>query len=131
MSEQGTSHFGQQRSGILGFIKRGLLRKCPSCGEAHIFSGYLKVKDSCPNCSAPVGQIRADDLPPYLTIFIVGHIIIPLLLFVEVRWQPEAWIQMIVWPSLTLAMTLWFLPYIKGGVLGLMWGLGIKGDEQH
>lgn len=111
-------------------IKRGLKRRCPHCGEGNIFNGYLKLSDHCSNCQAPTGEIRADDLPPYLTIFLVGHIIVPSLLYVEAVYHPELWLQMTVWPILTLLLTLTFLPFIKGAVVGLMWHLKLKGNEQ-
>jgi len=119
-------HYGKTRS-----IKTGFKRLCPSCEKAKIFAGYLKLKDKCPHCAAPIGDIRADDLPPYLTIFIVGHIVIPLLLLVEAVYHPPTLFQMIVWPTLALALSLTLLPVLKGAVVGLMWSLGMKGNEQH
>lgn len=112
-------------------VGRGFKRTCPHCGAKHIFKGYLKVADNCSECTAPVGEIRADDLPPYLTIFLVGHIVVPLLLLVEALYRPPIWLQMAVWPSLTVLLTLLFLPFIKGAAVGLMWHLKIKGDEQR
>lgn len=112
-------------------VSRGFKRTCPHCGAKNIFKGYLKVADNCAACAAPIGEIRADDLPPYLTIFLVGHIVVPLLLLVEAMYRPPLWLQMAVWPSVTLMLTLLFLPFIKGAAIGLMWHLKIKGDEQR
>lgn len=116
---------------VANSVGRGLRRSCPHCGSGGIFKGYLKVHDNCNNCSAPVGEIRADDLPPYLTIFLVGHIVVPILLLVEAMYHPPIWLQMAVWPTVTLLLTLGFLPFIKGAAVGLMWYLKIKGDEQR
>ncbi len=116
---------------VANSVGRGLRRSCPHCGAAGIFKGYLKVHENCNSCDAPVGEIRADDLPPYLTIFLVGHIVVPTLLLVEAMYHPPLWLQMAVWPTVTLALTLGFLPFIKGAALGLMWYLKIKGDEQR
>ena len=33
--------------------------------------------------------MRADDFPPYITIMVVGHIVIPSFLLCEKLWQPE------------------------------------------
>lgn len=115
---------------ILAAIGRGFRRKCPHCGEGRVFKGYLKTAD-CTSCAAPTGDIRADDLPPYLTIFLVGHIVVPLLLYVEAVYRPELWIQMAVWPTVTLLLTLLFLPFMKGAAVGLMWYLSLNGDEQR
>ncbi len=59
-------------------IGRGLLGRCPACGKSHLFNGFLRVVPECQNCGAPLGLARADDAPPYFTILIVGHIVIPL-----------------------------------------------------
>ena len=116
---------------VANSVGRGLRRTCPHCGAKGIFKGYLKVRENCETCDAPVGEIRADDLPPYLTIFLVGHIVVPTLLLVEAMYHPPIWLQMAVWPTITVALTLLFLPFIKGAAVGLMRYLKIKGDEQR
>ena len=127
---QNSPRYSRDTYSALAAIGRGLRRTCPHCANGQIFNGYLKNAD-CSNCAAPTGEIRADDLPPYLTIFLVGHIIVPFLVFTEAVYHPPLWLQMTVWPSLTLLLTLSILPYIKGAAVGLMWYLSLKGDEQH
>ncbi|MCF8473359.1 MAG: DUF983 domain-containing protein [Emcibacter sp.] len=112
-------------------ILTGFRRQCPSCGKAKIFSGYLALKSHCPNCQAPIGDIRADDFPPYLTILIVGHVVVPLLVLSEAHYHPSTLFQMTFWPSLALILSLVLLPLLKGAVVGFMWSIGMKGDEQH
>ena len=119
------------RIGTMTALLRGLGRRCPGCGEKPAFRNYLKQVTVCEGCGAALGEISADDIPPYVTIFIVGHIIVPLILVVEQVYEPAEWLQMAVWPTLTLLLTLALLPFIKGGVLGVMWSLSMKGDEQH
>ena len=60
---------------------------------------------------------------------LVGHIVVPLLLLVEQNYQWSTQIQMLVWPALTLSLALIALPFLKGGVLGLMWSMGLSGRE--
>ena len=55
-------------------VKRGFAGKCPHCGEGRIFRAYLKVSDACEACGEELHHQRADDAPPYMTIFVVGHI---------------------------------------------------------
>lgn len=110
-------------------IRRGLKRRCPSCGQGHAFAGYLKTAEHCDRCGTQLGHIRADDFPPYLTIFLVGHIVVPLLLIVEQTYQWPVERHMLVWPALTLVLALAILPILKGGVLGLMWSMGMTGRE--
>ncbi|MEK9672510.1 MAG: DUF983 domain-containing protein [Rhodospirillaceae bacterium] len=110
-------------------IGRGLGRRCPMCGEGRSLRRYLKVVDHCDHCGEALGHIRADDFPPYLTIAIVGHIIVPLLLVSEQYVAPPMCATLLVFLPLTLLLTLTLLPRIKGGILGLMWHLGLRGDE--
>ncbi len=107
---------------------RGLARRCPSCGTGRSFSGYLKVAD-CDHCGEELGHIRADDFPPYLTIAIVGHIVVPLFLMSERFLTPPTWLQLAIGLPITIALTLTLLPHVKGAILGLMWWLGLRGDE--
>jgi len=116
--------FGKARSIITGFK-----RKCPSCEQTKIFASYLKLKKQCPHCGAPIGDIRADDFPAYLTIFIVGHITVPGLFMSESLYHPPTLFQMIFWPSVAIILALALLPMLKGAVVGFMWSIGMKGDE--
>ncbi|MAU41458.1 MAG: hypothetical protein CMF31_07535 [Kordiimonas sp.] len=112
-------------------FRAGLRRRCPACHQGKSFAGYLKIADHCDSCAEPVGNIRCDDVPPYFTITIVGHIVVPLIVYTESRYHPPEWLHMAIWPALTLMLTLILLPYIKGGVLGAMWGLDITGHEHQ
>ncbi len=105
-------------------IGRGMRNRCPVCGEGKVFNGYLRVVDECEVCHAPLGSLRADDLPPYITIFVAGHILFPPVLWVEKAWMPPMWLHMAVWlPAFTIACILLLRP-IKGAVVGWMTRLG-------
>ena len=110
-------------------LLRGASGKCPSCGAGKVFGQYLKVADECAVCGEELHHHRADDAPPYFTIFIVGHILIPLALVVERVWRPDLFIHLALWLPLALAMTLLLLPVIKGAVVGLQWSLRMHGFE--
>lgn len=99
---------------------RGARNRCPVCGEGKVFQGYLRVVEECPDCHAPLGTLRADDAPPYFTIFIVGHLLLPPVLWIERHYSPEMWIQMAVWiPTFAIVTTLLLRP-VKGATVGLM-----------
>jgi uncharacterized protein (DUF983 family) len=106
---------------------RGFAKSCPACGKGQLYGGFLQVNPVCSDCGLELHHQRADDAPPYLTIFIVGHIIVPLMLLVEKVWHPELWIHSVLWLPLTLFLSLWLLPRIKGAVIGLQWAFGMHG----
>lgn len=108
---------------------RGFSRKCPACGKGNLFHAFLKISDKCPSCDEELHHHRADDAPPYFTIFIIGHILLPGIIVVEKLWKPEIWIHLTIWFPLTILMSVWLLPRIKGAVLGLQWALCMHGFE--
>jgi uncharacterized protein (DUF983 family) len=107
-------------------LLRGFMDRCPACGRTRLFRGFLKVQPVCANCTAPLGQYRSDDLPPYFTIFIVGHIVVPLMLVTERQWSPPLWVHAAIFLPLTLILTLLLLRPVKGAVVGLMLRLGLE-----
>jgi len=109
---------------------RGAANRCPGCGEGRLFAGYLALRPSCTACGTQSGRIRADDAPPYFTIFLVGHIVVPLMLVVERGHAPSLWLMAAIFLPLSLALSLLFLRPVKGATVGLMLALGICGQEQ-
>ena len=110
---------------------RGFFKRCPNCGDGSVFRAFLKPVDACSVCAEPYSHIRADDFPPYLTIVLVGHIIVPLELIAEKMFVPPIWVHMVLWLPLTIGLMLWFLPRLKGMVLAWMWMLGLTGTEHQ
>jgi uncharacterized protein (DUF983 family) len=121
----------QDRRDAWQAIKRGLRLRCPACGQGKMFHAYLKVNDACPHCGEELHHHRADDAPPYLTIFIVGHIVVSLMLAMD-HYAPDApiWLHALIWPTLTLILSLWFLPHLKGGLIAYQWALRMHGFEK-
>jgi uncharacterized protein (DUF983 family) len=106
---------------------RGFRHRCPNCGKGALFSSFMKVAPVCPHCGEELHHQRADDAPPYFTIMIVGHIIIPLVLIVERVWRPDLWIHFSLWLPITLVLTLALMPAVKGAIVGLQWALRMHG----
>ena len=106
---------------------RGSLGKCPACGSGRLFARYLKVADKCETCGLEFAGHQADDAPPYFTIFIVGHIVIPIALIVERTYQPPLIVHAAMFSLLSIIITLISLPMVKGAVVGLQWALRMHG----
>ena len=108
---------------------RGFVCACPACGKGRMFGKYLKVADRCGSCGEELHHHRADDAPPYFTMFIVGHIVIPLVLVVEKLWAPPLPVHFAVWTAVTLALTFALMPAVKGAIVGLQWALRMHGFD--
>ena len=110
-------------------IGRGLRGRCPVCGEGHVFDGYLTVVPACDHCGAPLALARADDAPPWLTILIVGHVVVPLLYVVDQSYAPPLWAMAAIFLPLTTVLALAVLRPVKGAMVGLMLKLGMLKSE--
>ena len=108
---------------------RGATGRCPQCGQGRMFRAFLKVAERCDHCGEDLFHHRADDAPPYFTIFLTGHIIIPLVLVVERVWHPPLATHFIMWTLLTLALTFALMPMVKGAIVGLQWALRLHGFD--
>ena len=57
-------------------LKRGLARRCPNCGKGQLLGGYLTILSPCEVCGNDNSAYPSDDFPPYLTVFVAGHVIV-------------------------------------------------------
>jgi uncharacterized protein (DUF983 family) len=113
-------------------IKRGFRGRCPRCGEGKLFRAFLKVADHCSVCGLDFSPHRADDLPAYLVIVIVGHIVVPTALLIETNYSPPVALQLAIYLPVTLVASLLLLQPVKGAVVGIQWALRMHGfDEKN
>lgn len=106
---------------------RGFRCRCPRCGDAPLFSGYLRVRDACANCGEDLYHHRADDGPAYLTILVVGHLLAPLMHVFFTRLRPEPWVFAAVFTTAAVVLSLALLPRLKGVVVGIQWARRMHG----
>jgi uncharacterized protein (DUF983 family) len=101
-------------------LGRGLVGRCPACGQGRLFDGFLRIVAECEHCHAPLGLARADDAPPYFTILIVGHIVIPGLLIMQKLSDPPTWLLSVIFVPLTVLLAIGLIRPVKGATVGLM-----------
>src|SRR4029079_14357667 len=112
-------------------LKRGFRCRCPRCGQGKMFRAFLKVDDHCSVCGLDFTPHRADDLPASLVIVIVGHIVVPLALWIETDYSPPVWLQLAIYLPITFASSLLLLQPVKGGVVGFQWALRMHGFDEN
>ena len=113
-------------------VWNGMRLKCPHCGKGHMFRAYLKVADRCDVCGEELFHHRADDMPPYIAILIVGHVLVGLMLELEFHAEIAPWMYLATMLPAALILPLAMLPSIKGGIVGLQWANRMHGfDPKH
>nr|WP_280173017.1 DUF983 domain-containing protein [Hyphomicrobium sp. CS1GBMeth3] len=108
-------------------LLRGTMCRCPACGEGALFRKFLKVSETCEACGEELYHHRADDMPAYIVMSIVGHIVVGLVLWVEFQYGWPTWLHLSIWLPLTLGLTLALLQPVKGFIVALQWSLRMHG----
>jgi uncharacterized protein (DUF983 family) len=126
--QSSTSGTRKRRDGFKA-MSRGFRGLCPNCGKGHLFRAFLKVVDECPVCHEPYHHQRADDAPAYFVILIVGHIVVPLALLVEIEYSPPYWVHLSLWLPLTLGLAIGLLQPVKGAIVAWQWANYMHGFD--
>lgn len=107
-------------------LRRALCLHCPNCGKGNLFISYLKPVAQCAACGEVFGHIQAEDGPAWLSILIIGHIIVPLLIVVQINTAWPPWLMMIVFGGLTTALVFALLPVTKAFFITMIWRARIQ-----
>ena len=106
-------------------LRRGIRRKCPACGQGALFQGYLAVLPCCPACNNNNEQYPSDDFAPYITMFLILHLMVPIVFVADRTWDISVAFEMALALPPFLVATLLLLPFVKGAVIGFAWALGV------
>ncbi len=100
-------------------IAAGLRGRCPECGEGDLFAGFLEVAPRCESCGADLRKADSGDGPAVFVMFVVGFIVVPLALVLEVALSPPIWLHLLVWLPLAVLLSLLLLRPFKGVLIAL------------
>ena len=134
MQGQAETHYSNRKPParpVWPAIKRGLLGTCPHCGSGRLFGRFLKPVDHCAACGEDMSHQRADDLPAYLVILIVGHVTVGGFMMTDLVLNWPNWMHLAIWVPLTLILALALIQPVKGGVIGLQWAARMHGFGGH
>mgnify|MGYP000896121409 CR=1 FL=1 len=99
----------------------GLSGRCPRCGEGKLFDGFLKVAPSCRVCGQDFKFADSGDGPAVFVILIAGFIIVGLLLWTEINYEPPFWVHLVIFLPMTLVVCLGMLRPLKGVLVALQY----------
>jgi uncharacterized protein (DUF983 family) len=100
-------------------IRAGLLCRCPNCGKGRLFSGFLKVVDTCAVCGFDFTRLNTGDGAAIFVMQIAGGIVVFSALFVEIAWSPPMWVHLVIFLPLVLILSLGLMRPGKGAMIAL------------
>lgn len=98
-----------------------LTLRCPQCGKGAVFEGYLKFRDACAVCGADFKSADAGDGPAVFVILIVGAIVAPLLIFLQVGLDLPDTLALAIALIAAIVLCIALLPPFKATLFALQW----------
>ena len=84
-----------------------------------MFSGLLKIRSRCSVCDLDLSAVDSGDGPASLAVFAVGAIVVGLAFWVEFRFEPPVWVHVILWPPITVGLTVGLMRPLKAALVAL------------
>jgi uncharacterized protein (DUF983 family) len=96
-----------------GTLQATLLARCPRCGGAPLFTGYLKIAPRCAACGLDYSHFDVGDGATVLVILFAGIVVAGSALIVEVKFSPPYWVHAVLWLPLIFILVLGGLHLVK------------------
>ncbi len=90
---------------------------CPRCGKGRLFRGLLTVVKNCDECGFDLAGNDPGDGPAVFVILGLGAVVMGLVLFVELRYQPPMWVHLVLWVPFTFFAAVWMLRVMKAWLI--------------
>ena len=93
---------------------RGMLGKCPACGDGKLFKGILDIAERCDACGLEYFGHDAGDGPAVAGIFVLGFGVVAMAVWVEFAYLPPLWVHVALWGPITILGSIGLLRPLKG-----------------
>ena len=74
---------------------------------------------------------QADDFPAYIGIFVVGHLLAPVVIMMISTFGMSAWLTLAIILPVSVVMLIAMLQPVKGAVIGMLWWWGVGAFKQE
>jgi len=112
-------------------LRGGAQGKCPRCGEGRLFRKWLKPVDCCAARGPDRALPRAADFPAYVSIFVTGHLMAPLLILLALDYKLSMPALFAIILPLAVVVMLGVLQPAKGAIIAAQWWFGLHGFRKE
>ena len=98
-----------------------LLCRCPRCGQGKLYDGLLSVAASCARCGLDLRAQDAGDGPAAFVVLILGAVSVALAILIEAKFEPPAWIHLVLWPPFVIGGGILLMRHLKAGMIALQY----------
>lgn len=94
-------------------LQATLFARCPRCGRAPLFAGYLTIAARCVACGLDYSRFDVGDGATVFVILFAGIVVAGGGLIVEARYSPPYWVHAVIWLPLIFILVLGGLRLVK------------------
>ena len=109
------------REPVSAALAKGVACRCPACGRAPLFEGFLRVRTNCGSCGADLSGQDSGDGPAAFIILLVGAVVVAAALFAEIAYSPPVWLHMVLWLPLSVLLVLGLMRPFKAILIALQY----------
>ena len=77
------------------------------------------MREKCPVCGLDLRAHDSGDGPASLSVFVVGAVVVALAFWVEFHFSPPLWLHVVLWPPVTVALTIAVMRPLKAALVAL------------
>jgi uncharacterized protein (DUF983 family) len=111
-------------------VKRGALGRCPRCGTSKLFPKFFKPIAQCDACGQDWTPQQADDFPAYVAIFVIGHLLAPLIIALVKDAGLSVGALMAIILPLAVIMMIALIQPSKGAIIAIQWWFSMHGFKR-
>lgn len=102
---------------LLSPAKTGMLGRCPRCGEGHLFSGFLTIRDKCESCDLDYSFADPADGPAFFMMMFGCVPTVVVALFLQSYYPGQLWMHLVFTVPLMLLTCILPLRPVKGWLI--------------
>ena len=114
MNGLATEYGAQEHWPRLAPHRTGIKGHCPRCGKGQLFSGFLKLRDSCDQCGLSYSFADPADGPAFFVICFGCVPAVTFALLLQIWFDPPVWVHFVSSPPFLLGSCLLPLRPVKG-----------------
>lgn len=95
--------------------------RCPRCGIGSLYAGFATSVDECAHCGLEIKRNDSGDGPAFFMICILGVVVLPLIMLIEVNVGPPLVVHALLGLGLSLGLALALIRPIKAAMIALQY----------
>ncbi len=91
--------------------------RCPRCGRGSLFQGLLTTRSACNACGLSFRDRDTGDGAASGLVLMLGAVIAGMVLWVEFRFHPPAWVHAAIWPIVAIPLSIGLMRPLKAALI--------------